>query len=140
MSQPSLEVEPRTEAGKGLLTQNLRAESPALRGWITMIEREAASEALRRIREGVAGLRELSDAATPGPWVESRFRDSPQYAHMGEAWKDEKRREEGKLIRGGGRMNPVAMALQSDEDKALIVAAVNYIRSLLIDTEIEAGG
>lgn len=33
--------EPRTEAGKVLLTQSLRAESPALREWIELIEAEA---------------------------------------------------------------------------------------------------
>jgi hypothetical protein len=36
-------------------------------------------------------------------------------------------------------MNPVAMALQSEEDKHLIVAAVNRIRALLAGSVTEPG-
>ena len=49
-------TEPRTEAGKGLLTQSLWAGSPALLQWILLIEAEAAEEAV------VAALSEFRDS------------------------------------------------------------------------------
>jgi hypothetical protein len=80
-------------------------------------------------------LRRLAEAATPGPWQQSRFVDGPMFARMGPAWKATRTAEESTMVRGAGivgdpRCNPVG-AIRSDEDRALALAAVNALPALL---------
>ena len=72
-------------------------------------------------------LREKAEAATPGPWQESRFVDKRQYAHMGADWHLARAEEEARVVRGPGvvgspECNQIAVA-QYAEDRAYIAAA-----------------
>lgn len=80
-----------------------------------------------------AELRRLLDEGTAGPWTQSAFID--KYPHMPEDWKAESRNRESTLLRGGPRANPVVFC-QANEDRALIVAAVNALPALLDEREV----
>ena len=115
-SQPvSDRVEPRTEAGRRLRSRLDRLdydEAVFLGGWdsaIRAIEEEAA--ALAHSSPVLDELRALSEAATPGRWLVPAGDDDIY-----------NERQKKTIARW---MDP--------EDSAFIVAAVNYVRSLLSD-------
>ena len=81
-------------------------------------------------------LRKLAEAATPGPWQQSRFVDSPHYSHMGQLWKESRIAEEAMMLRGPGRIgspecNPVASVPDPDTRAYIAAASPDVILALL---------
>ncbi len=105
---------------------------------------DAAQSALRRIREGVAGLRELSDAATPGEWTLCPDLSGCACGHGTQSI--DARAGEVVIAEFRDLTDPPNEAESNNTEPvetrranaALIVEAVAFVRSLLIDTEIEA--
>ena len=93
-------------------------------------------------------IRALCDAATPGPWLRSRFVDSSHYRKMSKEWKQEADKEERThVIRGAGQLGTTAQIIMvfkdvCAEDKAFIEASRTLVPEMLSaleakDAEIE---
>jgi len=69
---------------------------------------------------------------TPGPWQASRYVHRSEYNRMPKEWRDQRRREEARIVRGPGVLgtpgcNPVCQAA-NPADVPLIAAAPDLLR------------
>ena len=90
-------------------------------------------------KEDRARLRALVEAATPGPWQESRFVHHRKYSRMSAEWVAERYADEACTVRGPGEVgtgacNPVAKT-SCKEDASFIAASRTAVPALLDEVE-----
>ncbi len=93
-------------------------------------------------RDQVEEWLRLAEAATPGPWQQSRFVDRGKYRAVSENMKQEWRRTEAITVRGPGEVgtpgcNRVGTAV-TPEDRALVILSRTAVPALccaLLDTQ-----